>query len=115
MTPLNGHPRSHPYPRPAGDHHIRGLADEAVMLVVRSGSKLVANRAFFSYSAVANEWLVGRSRSDCLLRPAERLSRTPEAMPDNDEPAGHKPTKWFMLNHRWRESPDNPARIAAEN
>jgi 5-enolpyruvylshikimate-3-phosphate synthase len=22
MTPLNGHPRSHPYPRPAGNHHI---------------------------------------------------------------------------------------------
>ena len=26
MTPLNGHPRSHPYPRPAGNHHIRVLS-----------------------------------------------------------------------------------------
>jgi hypothetical protein len=46
MTPLNGHPRSHPYPRPAGNHHIGDLADEAVMLVLRSGNKPVAKRTF---------------------------------------------------------------------
>ena len=26
MTPLKAHSRSHPYPRPAGNHHIRNLA-----------------------------------------------------------------------------------------
>ena len=26
MTPLNGHRRSHPYPRPAGNLHIRHLS-----------------------------------------------------------------------------------------
>jgi hypothetical protein len=26
MTPLNGHPRSHPYPRPAGNYHTRVLS-----------------------------------------------------------------------------------------
>jgi hypothetical protein len=26
MTPLKAHSRSHPYPRPAGDHYIRNLA-----------------------------------------------------------------------------------------
>ena len=26
MTPLKAHGRSHPYPRPAGNHHIRTLA-----------------------------------------------------------------------------------------
>ena len=26
MTPLKAHPRSHPYRRPAGNHHIRDFA-----------------------------------------------------------------------------------------
>jgi hypothetical protein len=26
MTPLKAHARSHPYPRPAGNHYIRNLA-----------------------------------------------------------------------------------------
>ena len=26
MTPLNGHPRSLPYPRPAGNYHTRVLS-----------------------------------------------------------------------------------------
>ena len=26
MTPLKAHPRSRPYPRPAGNHHIRDIA-----------------------------------------------------------------------------------------
>ena len=43
MTPLNGHPRSHPYPRPAGNHHIRllsrmKLANRAVNQAVIAGS-----------------------------------------------------------------------------
>ena len=89
MTPLNGHPRSHPYPRPAGNHHhIGDLADEAVMLVLRSGNQPVVKRAF--YSAVASERPVGRSRGDCLLRPAERLSRTPDAMQDDGELSGQR-------------------------
>ena len=47
MTPLNGHPRSHPYPRPAGNHHIRllsrmKLANRAVNQAVIAGSEKVA-------------------------------------------------------------------------
>jgi hypothetical protein len=58
------------------------------MLVLRSGSKPVAKRTF--YSAVAGEQPVGRSRGDYLLRPAERLSRTPDAMQDDGELSGQR-------------------------